>query len=230
MKTQCVCCEVGTDLQARSHSRKKRLLASSCPSVCLPTCIRAAPIERVSVKLDTGEKGGFKTQVCFIFTGDIDSAIKHCTALGIWTCCWQWRLAQYTRNALLVFHCNKDYTNAQPCYIMHTLPVLLKQTCVFTTEARVPFVARLVWDFVVGEVELGQAIIRVLLLFSGSTIPPLLLARLHLHAALSLLVFIYTLLLPEGQADDSWEPSSTAVLYRQSCSLDRKVPSWTSDA
>ena len=106
MKTQCVCCEVGTDLQALSYSREKRLLASSCPSVRLPTCIRAASIGRISVKFDTGAKGGgafkkvcresqslvkigqklwalyTKIQVCFIVTGDIDSAIKHYIALG----------------------------------------------------------------------------------------------------------------------------------------------------
>jgi len=66
VKMQCVCCEVRTDLQARSHSHVKRLLASSCPSVRLSACIGAAPIGRISMN---GKNGGFISHntICFVF-------------------------------------------------------------------------------------------------------------------------------------------------------------------
>lgn len=109
--------------------------------------------------------------------------------------------------------CNKDYTNAPPCYITRTLPVLLKQTCVITTEARVPFVARpyeILWW---AKWNWGRQLSEY---FCFSLAVP------FRHCCL--LVFIYPLLLPEGQADDSWEPSSTAVLYRQSVRWTEKCP------
>jgi hypothetical protein len=97
------CCEVGTDLQAPSHSREKRILALSCPSVCQQVS-EQHPLDGFPWNLILGRRGVkkicresqslvkigqkrwalyTKTQVCFIVTGDIDSAIKHRTALSI---------------------------------------------------------------------------------------------------------------------------------------------------
>jgi hypothetical protein len=42
-------------VKALSHSREKRLFASSFPSICLSACISAAPTGRISVKFDIGE-------------------------------------------------------------------------------------------------------------------------------------------------------------------------------
>jgi hypothetical protein len=46
--------EVGSSFDARLHCREKRLLASSCPSVRLSTCVSTAATGRISSKFDSG--------------------------------------------------------------------------------------------------------------------------------------------------------------------------------
>jgi hypothetical protein len=48
-------CSYCFSLQARLHSREKPLLLASRPLVCLPSCISAAPNERISVEFDSGD-------------------------------------------------------------------------------------------------------------------------------------------------------------------------------
>lgn len=47
-------CSYCFSLQARLHSREKRLLLASRPFVCLSLCISVAPNERISVEFDNG--------------------------------------------------------------------------------------------------------------------------------------------------------------------------------
>lgn len=153
-----------------------------------------------------------KTQVCFIVTGDIDSTIKHRTTLSICMLLTVTSSSIYTE--CIVGFPLQQRLHETATMLHYTYIVLLKQTCVITTEARVPFVIRpyeILWW---AKWHWGRQLSEY---FCSSLAVP------FRHCYLP--VFIYTLLLPEGQADDSWEPSSTAVLYRQSCPLDRKVPS-----
>jgi len=156
-------------------------------------------VESLKVWLKSGRKRWAlytkPPQICFIVTGDIDSAIKHCTELGIWIHCWQWRLAQYTRNALLGFHCNKDYTNApHVTSCLHCLSCWNRHACSPLDRMR----------FCGGRSGTGAGNYQSTSAF---------LWQYH-SANCCLLAFVYTLPLPEGQAPDCCEPSSTAVLYR----------------
>jgi hypothetical protein len=66
--------------------------------------------------------------------------------------------------------------------------------------------------FVVDKVTLGQVFLQVLRSSPVRIIPPV------LHT-----VFIYMLLLPEGQTGKPWEPSKKQCSFRHGGSLDRKV-------
>jgi hypothetical protein len=87
-----------TSFKVNSHSHEKHLLASSCLSVRLSTCISPAPTGRMSVEFDTedfyealSKKFSFgysRTKMSvnlhddghFIVAGDINSTYTHCCA------------------------------------------------------------------------------------------------------------------------------------------------------
>jgi hypothetical protein len=148
--TLCTICTYVKDVtmdMVESFSRlrvvaKNRLLPSSCPSVRTYKCRSNWTDYREIRYCGLIRKSAEKLQIWLKSSTNIGNLTRSSTYVSllqaklnryesifvqrlIFLYCWQWHGArQHTENALLPFHYNNGYANAQQRYFIHTLPTL----------------------------------------------------------------------------------------------------------